>query len=592
MRNTKIKSVEEYIKIIQNLQNTLNNTFCNEQTYLINENKEFSIALIKKLTTDNNFKKDYSEFIKNFNKLLVLISHFENENSYVQQERLKDYLLTYKNELTGDNTDFYNFISKINPDLANELKSNLNENIELSNTITDFLNKYSGFIDEYWCNTQPSIFGRILNGSENSKLEYFFRGQSDSEHGLLASVYRKNLKDNEASIMNMTLADKFDEFSDCKTMYEKLVKMQHYGIPTRVLDLTSNSLTALYFACEGNTKKDGAVFLFSTLSENVCFPDSDKVRVLSNLSKINNFKYCNTGAFENIYQFVTSRFYKFLYLMFYTYDINTEFVLNDDVVSAIDSALENTTLNLNYLDSHMIYFYNLFLCYLSKSFYTTKFQLHLPDTYRIFRRKLHENINSSEYINIDNNSVNAIYNELNFYIGQSSCSTCNQKSNCSEKLVNQIREEKPSFESRIVASDLAKWRIVRGAKNNIRIKSQDGHFIIVPKIVEDHKKAKILEISKRKFDNAGFEIIPKVNDLSADEYALLAKDSQQEDFNNFKKHSLINEPMVLKLVIDEKHKSKILKQLSSMGINKATVYPELNSYGDYIKEIYNKKNGV
>ena len=39
-------------------------------------------------------------------------------------------------------------------------------------------------------------------------------------------------------------------FSECKSALDYLVQMQHYELPTRLLDVTTNPLVALYFACE------------------------------------------------------------------------------------------------------------------------------------------------------------------------------------------------------------------------------------------------------------------------------------------------------------------------------------------------------
>lgn len=60
--------------------------------------------------------------------------------------------------------------------------------------------------------------------------------------------------------------------------------MQHYGIPTRLLDITKNPLVALYFACEDLSDKNGEMIVFSVPKNEIKYSKSDTVSILSCLS--------------------------------------------------------------------------------------------------------------------------------------------------------------------------------------------------------------------------------------------------------------------------------------------------------------------
>lgn len=112
----------------------------------------------------------------------------------------------------------------------------------------------------------------------------FFRGHANSNYTLCPSIMRTSrLQQNESKLYHELLINCPDDFEKCGTHLEKLVKMQHYGLPTRLLDITRNLLVALYFACESNLETYGELVLISAGDRAIKYPQSDTVSILASL---------------------------------------------------------------------------------------------------------------------------------------------------------------------------------------------------------------------------------------------------------------------------------------------------------------------
>lgn len=94
---------------------------------------------------------------------------------------------------------------------------------------------------------------------ENSNV--YYRGQSCSHWELKPSVFREPILD-EHSLVNKASLKLWNEVSSLKSYLEKMTFFQHYGLCTRLLDVTFNPLVALYMACceDNQNKCDGVVF--------------------------------------------------------------------------------------------------------------------------------------------------------------------------------------------------------------------------------------------------------------------------------------------------------------------------------------------
>ena len=117
---------------------------------------------------------------------------------------------------------------------------------------------------------------------QNSKIQgadgrFFFRGQKNKSWEIRPSAFRNDLLSRESELIKDAYSRAPLEFSSLGP-FEQLTKLQHYGLPTRLLDVTLNPLVALYFACEPYSRfqdilalasKEERIAFLKNLEENV-----------------------------------------------------------------------------------------------------------------------------------------------------------------------------------------------------------------------------------------------------------------------------------------------------------------------------------
>lgn len=153
-----------------------------------------------------------------------------------------------------------------------------------------------------------SVVENIIEKSNDK--EFFFRGHYSYKYLLVPSLYRKKKYYENENFMYMDFKTQFyNELSD-KKYIEILTTMQHYKMPTRLLDTTSNPLVALYMACDkpSNYKSKGVnigeVVVMSEDRRNVKYSDSNAVTLLSCLAVL------ETHYKQEIYEKILESFKK------------------------------------------------------------------------------------------------------------------------------------------------------------------------------------------------------------------------------------------------------------------------------------------
>lgn len=116
-----------------------------------------------------------------------------------------------------------------------------------------------------------SLIDLLSKDISNYEEDVWFRGHSEFIWSLSPGLLRFN-----QSITEGTLLTRFKQSAAMlidtspKSDFDWLFLMQHYGVPTRLLDWSESPLTALYFAVENtiNDETDGALWLLKPIELN------------------------------------------------------------------------------------------------------------------------------------------------------------------------------------------------------------------------------------------------------------------------------------------------------------------------------------
>lgn len=123
-------------------------------------------------------------------------------------------------------------------------------------------------------------------------IQVYYRGEASNKWRTLPGILRENSYNTRESFYYHEIQVRAPKEFENQTHLNKLVTMQHYETPTRLLDLTSNPLSALYFACANKEQmaNDGKVMLFPIMPGSMSYGDSDKALILSCLAPLTSFE--------------------------------------------------------------------------------------------------------------------------------------------------------------------------------------------------------------------------------------------------------------------------------------------------------------
>lgn len=134
--------------------------------------------------------------------------------------------------------------------------------------------------DDFEITSVADLVSHIGSFEKRHIAQWFFRGHSKLEYKLIPSLYRLRHVLDEAfsdwdeleKFLLLKFRQEGAQYFDTRNLNEEdlLSLAQHHGLPTRLLDWTTNPLIALYFSVENNYKMDSNIWCMGFPSTNNC----------------------------------------------------------------------------------------------------------------------------------------------------------------------------------------------------------------------------------------------------------------------------------------------------------------------------------
>ena len=380
-------------------------------------------------------------------------------------------------------------------------------------------------------NSVAEFIENVVKVNKADGTETFYRGHADKDWVLLPSIFRTpNGVEKEHLLFRDMVAHEPQSFFECRSALDYLVQMQHYGLPTRLLDMTTNPLVALYFACQSVADVVAGILSGMQIAAELAMKmiQNDpraKDLTLEEISIVSGITFVagalaagpSVAAAHAVEEVLSG--------------LHGKRLKNPAVSSVCQSVVESVfrpagegAVKASAKDG-VVYLFT------------------APED-----RVKH----------YDSDTVSVLANLAKCKISEE-CFSCPSEKDFNEQsdikfLLHQIKEEKPHFLPRIQPCDLSSLFFVKAKNGNQRIANQMGAFLIFGLGAKQVKGA----------DDAG-------------EVTFLTKSEHIE---------VPVEWIKKELIISKECKADILKELAQLGITESYIYPGMEQYAKELKKKY------
>lgn len=385
--------------------------------------------------------------------------------------------------------------------------------------------------EEIWVNSVSEFIEKIVQLDKEEGTQIFYRGHADRDWELLPSIFRTpNGVEKEHLLFRDMVAHEPQSFFECRSALDYLVQMQHYGLPTRLLDMTTNPLVALYFACQSVADVVAGILSGMQIAAELA------MKMIQNDPRAKDFTPGEISIVSGI-AYVAGAL------------AAGPSVAATHAVEKVLSGLHGKSLKNPAVSS---------VC---QSVVESAFR---PAGEGAVKASAKDGVvylftaPEDRVKHYDSDTVSVLANLAKCKISEE-CFSCPPEKDFNEQsdikfLLHQIKEEKPHFLPRIQPCDLSSLFFVKAKNGNQRIANQMGAFLIFGLGAKQVKGA----------DDAG-------------EVTFLTKSEHIE---------VPVEWIKKELIISKECKADILKELAQLGITESYIYPGMEQYAKELKKKY------